>query len=338
MQWYVGVSNPIVTSKPIFIVGMNGSGTTMLLDCLDNHPDIYGFERETKIIPYFIQSAGKYGDLSQDDNFLKMYEDFLNVSFFKYVNNGKKVPLPENWRDVPRSVASVIDGTFNYFAETKGKSRWCEKTPMHAQHISLLAETFPGAKFLHIIRDGRACSASFHRRWGYTPELSVYRWKHIVQEAQRQGNMIPDRYFELHYEDLTSDPEAWMQNICRFLQVHFDPKLITLSRARDFTGSSDTVIVKREEYWQDYLSADKIDALECIAGKTMHRLGYKINNADGDNDPGILRIKYWTYTGNIRLGARIMRNELKYRKNSGKWDDFSGKLINALRQSLTKRF
>ena len=333
----VAMSSPIETSKPIFIVGMNGSGTTMLLDCLDNHPDIFGFDRETKIIPYFIQSAGKYGDLSQDDNFIKMWEDFLNISFFKYVNKGKKVPLPENWLDAPRSVAGVIDGTFNYFAEKDGKSRWCEKTPMHAQHICLLAETFPGAKFIHIIRDGRACAASFHRRWGFIPELTVYRWKHTVQEAQRQGNTIPDRYFELHYEELSDDPETWLRKVCSFLQVPYDQRIITLSRVHRHSGSSDMVITKHEEYWRDYFSTDKINDLDLIAGKAIHYLGYKTKHPDGDKEPGALRIKYWMYKDNIKQGVKIIRDELACRKTGGNWDDLSGKILNAIRQRFTNR-
>ena len=73
--------------------------------------------------------------MSLDENFRRMWEDFLRSSFFKYVSSGKKVPLPENWLDTPRSIAGVIDGTMNYFASKEGKSRWCEKTPMYAQHI-----------------------------------------------------------------------------------------------------------------------------------------------------------------------------------------------------------
>lgn len=327
----------ILTSNPIFIVGMNGSGTTMLLDCLDNHPDIFGFRRETKIIPYFIQSAGKYGDLSRNENFRKLWDDFRNISFFKYVNKGIKVPLPENWQELPRCVASVIDGTFNYFAEKEGKSRWCEKSPMHAQHICLLAKTFPRAKFIHIIRDGRACAASFHRRWGYTPELTVYRWKHIVREAQLQGSTIPDRYFELHYEDLTEDPETWLKSVCRFLEVPYNSNVTKLSRVREFSGSTDAVITKREEYWRDYFSVDEIDSFDLVAGKAIHHLGYKTQHPDGDSEPGTLLIRYWMYKDNIKQGVNVIREELARRKEGGKWDDLSGRILNAIRQRLTNR-
>lgn len=309
----------------------------MLLDCLNNHPDIYGFRRETKVIPYFINSATKYGDLSDDKNFRRMWEDFLNVSFFKYVNDGRKVPLPGNWRDAPRSVAGVIDGALTYFAEKDGKSRWCEKTPMHAQHISLLADTFPSAKFVHIIRDGRACAASFHRRWGFTPRLTVYRWKHIIQEAKRQGSTIPGRYFELHYEGLTEDPESWLQRVCDFLQIPYNPSIITLSRVRVHSGSSDAVITRREEYWRDYFTVDEIERFDSIAGKVIHDLGYKTSHPEGDTDPGALRIKYWTYSDNVRQVAYALRQEIGYRKSGGKWDDLTGRILNAVRQRLTNR-
>lgn len=332
------MSSSVVISKPIFIVGMNGSGTTMLLDCLDSHPCLYGFRRETKIIPYFIKSAERYGDLLQDDNFKKMWDDFRHMSFFKYVNNGKEVPLPKDWQKSPRSVAGVIDGTLNYFAQKDGKSRWCEKTPMNAQHISLLASTFPNAKFIHIIRDGRACAASFHRRWGINPELSVYRWKHIVQEARMQGKTIPDRYLEVYYEVLTNNPEPCLQNICRFIQVPYDLRIISLSRIRKHSGSSDAVITKREEYWHTYFSPDRIYAFERVAGKVLHEFGYKTENPDGDKDPDKAHLSYWIIKDGISRGIQIIRQELELRKLGGKWDGFIGRFVNAIRQRLTNRY
>jgi hypothetical protein len=331
------MTNSAETSKPVFVVGMNGSGTTMLLDCLDNHPELYGFRRETKVIPYFIQSAGKYGDLSRDENFRRLWDDFRSITFFKYVNNGRNVPLPDNWRDAPRSVSGVIDGTLTYFAKKENKTRWCEKTPMHAQHICLLADAFPDAKFIHIIRDGRSCAASFHRRWGFTPELTVYRWKHIVRDAQRQGSTLPDRYFELRYEDLTNDPECWLKKVCSFLQVPYDASVITLSRVRKHSGSSDAVITKREEYWRTYFTIEQQDEFDRVAGKLLNGLGYSTKNPFCDEDPASWRIKYWAYIDNIRQGIRSIRNELMRSRDGGKWDDLSSRILNAIKQRLTNR-
>ncbi|MGH8607377.1 MAG: sulfotransferase, partial [Gammaproteobacteria bacterium] len=56
---------------PVFLVGMNGSGTTMLLHSLGNHPDLYGCKRETRVLPHFIAHLHRYGTLGDDDNFLR---------------------------------------------------------------------------------------------------------------------------------------------------------------------------------------------------------------------------------------------------------------------------
>ena len=49
---------------PVFVVGHNGSGTTMLADCLGHHPDLYIFPFETRVLPHFIRKLARYGDLS----------------------------------------------------------------------------------------------------------------------------------------------------------------------------------------------------------------------------------------------------------------------------------
>src|SRR5262245_65923483 len=54
---------------------MNGSGTTMLLDHLSSHPMLYGFPGETKSLPYFIRNQSGYGDLADDSNYRKLWQD-----------------------------------------------------------------------------------------------------------------------------------------------------------------------------------------------------------------------------------------------------------------------
>ena len=45
------------SSGPIFVVGMNGSGTTMLLNHLDSHSTIYGFPQETRLLPQMLAAG-----------------------------------------------------------------------------------------------------------------------------------------------------------------------------------------------------------------------------------------------------------------------------------------
>ena len=173
--------------KPVFVVGMNGSGTTMLLDSLGRHPELYAFPRETRLIPYLYANRNKYGNLRNDDNFRRLWHEVMRIPAFLHANGMEEMPLPKDWRAHARSLAGVLDGVFQYFSKQEGKHRWCEKTPQHVQHIAVLAKIFPGASFVHMVRDGRDCAASFNRRWRRTPELTIYRWKRVVLEGRRQG-------------------------------------------------------------------------------------------------------------------------------------------------------
>ena len=155
---------------------MSGSGTTMLLDCLGFHSQLYGFPFETKLIPYIAKRLHTFGDLNNDDNFFRLWKAVGRFPGFREVHSDYMPPsIPENWREFLRTLPAVLDAYFRYFAQKEGKTRWCEKTPMYVQHLNLIADLFPGAKFLHIIRDGRDCAASLHRRWKSTPELTVFR-------------------------------------------------------------------------------------------------------------------------------------------------------------------
>ena len=325
------------TYNPIFIVGMNGSGTTMLLDCLNNHNDLHGFRRETRLIPYYIKNIGRYGDLTDDENFLSLINDFRNLSFFRYVNGGAPPPLPDNWKAMPRSLASAIDSVFSYFARKDGKKRWCEKTPMHAQHIASLSNLFPDAQFIHIIRDGRACAASFYRRWHYTPELTMYRWKNVIREARRQSRGVKDRYLEIRYEALTENPETTMRSICDFLQIPYQDDLLTLSRKRSHTGSTKKAITPNKASWNDYLSNHQIERVEAIGGQLLDELGYETTHPRSDKDPNAIALKYWLYRDLMREGVSSIVEEIQTPKKQ-KWDDFSARIIRAVRQRLTSKY
>jgi hypothetical protein len=79
---------------PIFIVGMNGSGTTMLADALNHHPQIYIHRIESRVIPYYCQQLGTFGDIPREDNFRKLVDDFANNYAFRVCNYNNFLFLP----------------------------------------------------------------------------------------------------------------------------------------------------------------------------------------------------------------------------------------------------
>ncbi|MBL1431939.1 MAG: hypothetical protein COC09_04165 [Gammaproteobacteria bacterium] len=323
-------NSPQIDPHPIFILGMNGSGTTMLLDCLNNHPELYGFRGETRVIPHFISKLPSYGDINNDDNFLKLWNDFRSVPILVSCNDGTLPPIPDDWHKRKRCLGSVIDGIFEYFSSLDGKRRWCEKTPMHALHISALARVFPGAKFIHMIRDGRDCAASFHRRWGYNIKRTICRWKEVILVAQTQGNELPTQYMELRYEDLTEQPDIWMRRICIFLNIEFNEKVLYLSRNQEFSGSTHKSITPNNAKWKKYYSQHTLAALDNIAGKQLDALGYPTGQPLADHNPSKVFRIFWALQDNIRAAIKKFQKEDKHTKYN-----FWAQVIAALRQILT---
>ncbi len=282
-----------INAEPVFIVGMNGSGTTMLLDSLGRHPDLYGFPLETRELPYIISSMSDSANLNDDKEYLDKWHEIQKITAFKLINNGKPVAVPENWKEYPRSLAAIINYFFSYFAKSEGKQRWCEKTPQHVQHIDLLLEVFPKAKFIHIIRDGRDCAASFHKRWKRRSELAIYRWKNVVQKGQKAGEKNPQAYFELKYEDITNNPEYWMKEICTFLEIPFHENVLVSRQPQSDNRGKLGGITPNSQKWKTYYSSAQLERLEKIAGDELKNLGYEVAGLQAPEDPGKFSLMYW---------------------------------------------
>jgi len=288
--------NAYTNPAPVFIVGMNGSGTTMLLDNLGRHPELYSFPKETRLIPYLIAQQDRFGDLHHDGNFKKLWIEVLGLHVFHQVNNNTDVPLPQNWKDFPRSLAAVLDGVFTHFSGQAGKLRWCEKTPQHVQHIKSLAELFSQAKFIHVIRDGRDCAASFNRRWRRTPELTIYRWKNIVTIGSYQGLQLgKERYLEVRYEDLTLSPEKWLRQICDFLNIPFDPAILESTQPYLQTDNEQgNSLQPNSGKWENYFGPKTRRRLEQISGNTLAKFGYTTSYPNSNEDISWLNRRYWS--------------------------------------------
>ncbi|MEE8575900.1 MAG: sulfotransferase [candidate division Zixibacteria bacterium] len=297
--------------NPIFIVGMNGSGTTMLLDCISHHPDLYAFPKETRIIPFLIARAASLGDLDADENFRKLWGVVLGQKIFEYENGDMRISPPDNWRSYPRNLESVLNWTFAYFAGKEGKSRWCEKSPHNIQHISQISSLFPGAQFIHVIRDGRDCAASFHRRWMRTPALTIHRWKMVLREGRRQGSsMGPGLYLEVKYEELTTDTERCLRAICEFLHTPYNKAILQSNQPylEGWVGGNSVArageLVPNSEKWRTYFSEKNIVVLESIGGKTLGDFGYETEQPNADRNLSPLKVRWLSTRDSIVQYAR----------------------------------
>ena len=271
----------------------------MMLDSLGRHPELYGFPSETQMMPYIISQAPKFEDLENDDNFRAYWQFAINqLPKLQRHNHGVNPVIPDTWRSFPRSVGGIFDGIFQTLAAESEKKRWCEKTPDHVQHLPLLSQIFPDAKFVHMIRDGREVACSISRRQKRHPALIIYRWKKLVEMGQSEGKTLGDRYLEIKYEDLTSDPRSGMERVCAFLSLDFSTQVLRSKmpgseRRQQFAKDELDKIRANPLKWKTYFDKSTVDTLERIGGRALYGLGYPTSNSDGDEDPSVFKRKIW---------------------------------------------
>jgi len=182
--------------------------------------------------------------------------------------------------------ADTIAHLFKVYALVHGKTRWGDKTPVYVRSINLLAELFPTALFVHIIRDGHNVAMSYLSvPWGPRSIWEVARkWKVDVGAGIKAGRRLgPSRYMELRYEDLVSDPEVELKGICHFAGLEFIPSMLDFYQDaagrlqtpyEDFHQSATRAPERGMRDWTTQMSDADVLAFEAVAGRLLSELGY----------------------------------------------------------------
>lgn len=196
--------------------------------------------------------------------------------------------------DVYRSLIDLAVDTYGAPAvELAGtKVSWCE------EFLPALARAFPDLRVVLLVRDVRAIAASQNsqrgRGAGKRPLLFYARhWRKSValSEALATG-VLADRAHCLRYEDLARDPRAELEALCAFLELPFDPAMVTVETFRaerehgdwrtnsSFAQPGEGIYTASIERWRDVLSTDEIAALEAFCGPELERAGYAVEDPD----------------------------------------------------------
>lgn len=314
---------------PFFIVGAARSGTTLLQQMLDHHPDL-AVPRESYFIPVISRYLAAFGNLSKPENRLALIRAISEYMKISYSYLGGKEWVPNLDREAPAlaaqagpSYGAVIDEIFSLYAKETGKTRWGDKSPMYINHLDLLLGLFPDAQFVHLIRDGRDVAASvLPLSFGpMTVTVAAETWGREVRCALEFEQKHPTQVLAVRFEDLLHSTEATLRRICAFLGHSFDPRMLEfhrdawerMARMTHHIKVADPVDPAREGRWTRDLTATQIRVYESVAGDVLAELGYKRNVAE--TSPSSARmvmdhIVHWMllfrpFTSPLGLGTRI---------------------------------
>jgi len=184
------------------------------------------------------------------------------------------------------------------FASRSRGKRWIDHTPVQTLMMDLLGTMFPGAMFLHVLRDGRKVVNSmihFHdaleenvranfARAGWTIPWTDFTvacktWREYVEAALAFGERHPERCLTVRHDHLVVDPESCLQEVCDFIQVSYEESLTHYVRNHQLHSSfrsgpgeergAKSLVSEPSNQW----SADQKATFAREAGPTLVRCG-----------------------------------------------------------------
>lgn len=224
---------------PLFVVGRHRSGTTWLANLLCEHPSIAGVQHERHYgiheSAFFSHVDGRYGPLDLRSNFIECVEVMAASDYFRLAGATRE----EMYRLWPTSYSGLFRSVMDRFAEKKDASIWVEKTPLHTLHLDRIGGCYPDARFIGIRRPTEDVVASILlltleedpsrvggglRRWSFIAKAAAGSslYERILRRHARREN----RVLLLDYEQLRRRGETTLRQVCRFLDLPFDSRML----------------------------------------------------------------------------------------------------------------
>lgn len=281
--------------RPIFVVGTPRSGTTLLRYALSMHPRIY-IPPESN---FFLQLIRRqpYASLSRRQAVQAMEAILTYRKFFKDWREPDLLDAEQFVDALPDfRPATLLDALFGQYAAQYEAKRWGDKSPIYTVWMDRIADHFPTAQFIHIIRDGRDVALSmmsayagprfFYMSLGFAAQS----WKRRVKMARDAGTRLgSDHYHELRYEALVAQPEAELRKICAYLGETYLPEMTEPHRLAGhhhhshgiYAATRQPINTSRVGRWQAEMSASDQRLFQLMAGGLLEQLGYATVSVSG---------------------------------------------------------
>ena len=285
-------TDDVEPAAPIFLMCSERSGSNLISSIVGEHPEVYAHP------PYHLGRDLLMrlpdvvaGGVSSAAFALLKQNAVLRVA--KYRGDEEAGRL-EGWLDSQTEVSPQSIARFVYQQmpdDAHGKHAFIKENNAH-QMLPFLVDCFPDAKFIFQVRDPRdylLSAVARRKRWLGNKFGSVRNALNVWRDDQLGGLVAygllgKKRIFLQRYEDLVSQFDATMTDLCAFLGISFDERMHKFHEA----DHAQNLAVKggpREnlakplmtENFRKYrkgLSRGRVKMVEAHVGDLMDRFGY----------------------------------------------------------------
>ena len=312
----------LLANNPVYICGVHRSGTTLVKDILEGHPELVVLPSEGT---WYTNLEHKLSLLSKDTQPVFLGKEWLRrlanpINQPPYWLAGRSTDDSSPYVDFARyfiawwahikkdndqwpHIAVVL--AWASCTNKLGAKLWVDKTPANERYLARIWKSIPAARVIHVIRHPVATLTS---RKKMEPSLSFRRaladLKLSFNVAVQQSRLSRAHFMTVHYEELCEDPQLIAKEIAAFLGIHMSETLSqpTVAGAPSQANSSfmkesaaGKIIRTAQHRQPDMLTKAEKDLIASYVGSLSARLNYPM-------DPvGFLRGLY------LRARYRLLR-------------------------------
>jgi tetratricopeptide (TPR) repeat protein len=219
---------PDAGPRPVFVLGMPRSGTSLTEQILASHPLVVGA-----------------GELPYMEATTRQSEDLTGVAF------------PESCLRLTDEQCAILGHNYmSRHASMPSSTRYVvDKTPMNFQYIGLISRILPHARIIHCRRDPvDVCLSIFQR-----PFEASHRYSHDLESLgtyyQLYARLMafwrsqrPLAMLEVTYEDTVADVAAQSRRMLDFLDLPFDEAVLAFHSTRRLVRTPSAMQVRQPIY------------------------------------------------------------------------------------------
>jgi Flp pilus assembly protein TadD len=224
------------TIRPIFIIGMPRSGTSLVEQIISNHHQVYGG-----------------GEL----------EDFSNIinSILQDEPTSGKANL--SLKTISSSRQKYLDVLSRFNTSIKIIT---DKLPLNFRYIGFILSAFPEAKIIHVKRDSMATCWSIYKHyfsskgtgWAYSQEDIAKYYGLYLELMEFWHEKYPNQIYDLGYEELTTNQEEETQKLLEYCELEWDQDCLNFHTNERAVHTASLMQVRKKMYqgssevWKQY--------------------------------------------------------------------------------------
>jgi len=226
------------SNKPIFIIGMPRSGTTLVEQIISSHSEVYG--------------AGE----------LDIFNTLIKKKIFINKNNNRKLLLKNS--KIFKDIGNYYLNEINIISDRS--NRVTDKLPVNFKWTGLIKLIFPNSIIVHCTRNINDTCLSIYKNYFTNNELNyAYNFNEILDYYELYEDLmnfwkikLNNKIIELKYENLVNNPEKEIKKLIKNCDLKRDKSCLDFHKNNRAIKTASDMQVRNKMYttsisaWKNY--------------------------------------------------------------------------------------